>query len=331
MTEGIFNNLMDKMKNLKYANEIMWYDENEIDIAKFLSAYKSPNIYDNLEVDFTSYDNCKIIGIFDVDKYIITTDDFNSLYISVGQCHPLFWYVFTSFEEFILLFDQIYEIYCHHNTVPYSNYVRGFIGNDVMLELTIHDIENHLLLNPYTDKLIWGSLWKHHPHRTEYESGNVSHIDSIIYTGQAMRQNDSEYSVSILTEYSKSELKITHYEEAYLLEVKYNPIKSFKNKVINELFKRNYPEDLPIDVIIAIINFPFITYGNILALKPFSLFHFYILLILAENDEHLQSKLYEDLQKVIDDNTNQIHDDVREEIKTFIENKTYTTDKKIDL
>lgn len=317
MTENIFNNLIEKMKDLENSKEIMWYDKNEIDITKFLSAYKESNLYDNLDIDFTSYDNCEIIGIFDVDKYIIISDDVNTLYISLGQCHPVFWYVFTSLKELLDSFDNIYEIYCHHNISQYTNNIKGFIGNEAMLELNINDLENHLLLNSYTDKLLWGSLWKHHPYRNEYETGNVSHIDSIIYTGQAMRQNEYEYTISVLTEYSKSEIKIIHFDEAYIIEIRYNPVNTSKNKIINELFKRNYPEDLPIDVIIAIINFPFVTYDTILALRPFSLFHFYIILTLVENNENLQTKLHNDLQIILDDPNNKIEQEVKDEIDSF--------------
>ncbi|ARF11637.1 hypothetical protein Klosneuvirus_2_73 [Klosneuvirus KNV1] len=320
MTEGIFSNLIEKMRDLKNTKEIMWYDKNEIDITKFLSAYKSSNIYDNLDIDFTSYENCEISGIFDVDKYIIIADDLNTLYISIGQCHPLFWYVFINMDELLNSFDNIYEIYSHPNVLQYTNNIKGFIGNEEMLELNIHDIENHLLLNSYTDKMIWGSLWKQHPYRNEYESGNTSHIDSIIYTGQAMRQNEYEYTVSVLTEYSKSEIKIIHFDEAYIINVRYNPIKSSKNTIINELFKRNYPEDLPIDIIIAIINFPFITYNKLINMRPFSMFHFYILLNLVENDGK-KTELYEDLQKIIDDTNNQTDQEVKDEIKSFIDHK----------
>lgn len=320
MTEGIFKNLNEKINKLKYANEIMWYDKNEIDITKFLNVYKESNMYDNLDINFSLYENCEIVGIFDVDKYIIVSDDFNSLYISIGQCHPLFWYVFTNLDELIDLFDHIYEIYNQEQTT-YNKSIKGFIGNEAMLELNIHDIENHFILNSYTDKLIWGSLWKHHPYRNEYENGNVSQIDSIIYTGQAMRQNNDEYTISVLTEYSKSEIKVIHYEEAYIMEVKYNSLFSSKNKIINELFKRNYPDDLPIDVIMAIINFPFVTYENFINMKPFSMFHFYILLILVENDNQKQAKLYNDLQIIVHDNNNEIEQDVKDEIKSFLENK----------
>lgn len=330
MEESIFSDLIKKMDNLNNTNEIMWYDKNEIDINKFLSTFESSNIYNNLDIDFSSFKTCEIVGIFDVDKYIILADDLNTLYISIGQCHPIFWYVFNDIDDFLQSFDHIYEIYSHSNTLQYSNYIKGFMGNEAMLELNIHDIENHLLLNSFTDKMIWGSMWKQHPYRNDYESGNVSHIDSIIYTGQAMRQNEDEYSVSVLTEYSKSEIKVINHDEAYILEIRYNSINFSRNKIINELFKRNFPTDLPIDVIIAIINFPFITYDNLINMRPFLMFHFYILLILAENDKNITT-LSEDLQIIMDDTNNQIDEETRDEIKSFIDNTINSLEsKKID-
>ena len=61
-----------------------------------------------------------------------------------------------------------------------KKYIRVFIGNDNILGLDIHDIENHFLLQKYTDKLIYGSMWNDHPFRKEFQDKSIDQLNGII-------------------------------------------------------------------------------------------------------------------------------------------------------
>ena len=325
--------------NLKHMGKIIWNidlePEKRFKMIDYISYIKSTDIYEGfnekININFDEYVNYKILGICNLDNlklisidpsefiFLITDQHYKSLYISIGKCHPLFWYKFTSKKSFIDNFDKIYEIYNPtHYPINFPNKINGFIGNDEILSLNIHDIENHLILNKYTDKLIWGSNWLDHPFRNEYTKKNVTYVDSIIYTGQSMRQHEnSEYSVNVRTNYSKSIITIYYYEDAFILELKYNSIDTKQIESINNIFGRKYQSDIPIDVIIALINFPFVTCTSILNMKPLTIFHFYVVTLLANNTQ-LFDNILPQLNTIVDDKTND-YDTIKEYVYDFIQ------------
>ncbi|QKF93698.1 hypothetical protein QKU48_gp0240 [Fadolivirus algeromassiliense] len=300
--------------NLRNYGNIIWNNDLEIDkrfkISDYLSYVKSTDIYksfnDKLNIDFDTYTNFRIMGvcnlynqlkltITDISEYIyiITDQIYKTLYISIGRCHPIFWYKCTNKKSYIDTFDNIFESYnVNDYTLDHKMNIKGFIGNEDILSLNIHDLENHLILNKYSDKLIWGSFWLDHPFREEYLTKSVSYTDSIIYTGQSMRQEENKYTVSVRTLYSKSLITIHCYNDAYVVELRYNPINTHHIVTINEIFGRSYNIDMPIDVVITLINFPFVTYNDILNMIPFNQFHMYIITLLTDmnksNDTTIQ-------------------------------------------
>jgi hypothetical protein len=300
--------------NMKHINQIMWY--TNLDISKkitmtdFINFIQTLDIY--TKIDLNDYRNHKIIGICPIGSniinhnpeyiYLITDPKYQNLYISLGKSHPLFWYSFPSKKKFLTHFDQLYEIYNPQAyKLEYTHKIRGFIGTDKILSLNIHDLENHFLLNSFTEKLIWGSKWIDHPFRGEYIKKNVSNVDSILYTGQAMRQlNDSIYSVSVRTLYSKSIITINEYEGAFILEIKYEPIESHQINQINELFGRKYTVNLPIDVIITLINFPFMTHIELLKARPLTDYNFMMTALVIDNNK-MYHELIPELNNIIND------------------------------
>lgn len=176
--------------NSKHIGKIIWNDDIEQDkqfkMIDYINYIKSTNIYnefnDKINIKLDEYINYKILGICNMNNnlkiitmdptefiFLITDKYYKLLYITIGKCHPLFWYKFTTKKTFMDNFDTIYEIY---NPIQYiiefPNNINSFIGNEEILSLNVHDIENHLILNKYTDKLIWGSNWIDHPFRNEY-------------------------------------------------------------------------------------------------------------------------------------------------------------------
>jgi hypothetical protein len=299
-----------------YKDKIFWYDEPE-PIDEYLNIIKG-NILD-LDLNIDIYKELLILGVYNTNIYIISNKEYDTLYISVGECSPLFWYKFTDLETFMNEFTKIYEAY---NPIEYpSTYqcaIKSFMGNENMLELNVHDIENHFILQKYTDKLIWGSLWKIHPFRKEYLEGYLSYIDSIIYTGQAMRQTEGQYTISVLSSYSKSMITIHDYEEAFIIEVKYNPINTPQNEQINNLFGRGYKMDIPIDVILVLINFPFITHSDILKMRPFTLFHFYIVLTLIDDNPGLIDEVIPIFKELLSEINKEEQKDLSDEINNYL-------------
>lgn len=314
-TQQIFKDLTKL--NFKYKSDIFWYDNPE-PINTYLDYIKETNIL-NSDIDLDNYKDFVIFGVYNTDNYIITSKGYDTLYISIGQCSPLFWYKFTDLDGFIETFATIYEIY---NPVKYPNHytnnLKGFMGNENMLELNIHDIETHFTLQKYTDKLIWGSMWNLHPFRQEYLEGHLSYMDSIIYTGQAMRQKESQYTMSVLTAYSKSMITIHDYKEAFIVEVKYNPINTPQTEQVNNLLGRGYKSDMPIDIILALINFPFLTWNDIIIMKPFTLFHFYVVMALIGDSGDLEDKVVVEFKKMVKELNSEEEKDVMEEIENYL-------------
>lgn len=286
--------------------EIIWIDNDDtINMKNYIEYISAIDIYNDintrLNITWESYKTMKIVGICEMNKYLkfekegcedlmyILKDDKGKKYISIGRCHPIFWYKYDTKR-----FSDIYNIY---NQESYSTDFNGnqqsaFIGNEEMLGLTIHELENHLIFHKYSEKLIWGSKWDDYPFRDCFMNNSVSYIDSIIYTGQSMRQiSDDYYTVSVRTNYSKSIITINNFPDAYIINIKYNPIINHRIDNINKLITRNYKSDLPMDIIILLLNFPFMTSNTINHTKPFTEFNFYLLSLLIPEQSELKQLL----------------------------------------
>lgn len=335
--KGIFRDL-HTITNFKYHGNILWngtLDPNKKfkmdDYLNYLKTLEICNEFnEKMNMDFEFYYNYKILGVcllhnntklitIETDEHIhlITDQNFKTLYVTIGKCHPVFWYRFTSKKAFIDNFDAIYETYNSEVNIKNNNSLTvGFIGNETILSLNIHDLENHLLLNKYSDKLIWGSQWADHPFRNEYTKKTLTYTESIIYTGQAMMQENNKYTVSVKSKYSKSIITIHDYADAFIITIQYNPIHTPQNKSVNEIFERTYDIDLPIDVIMILITFPFVNHNDILNINPFTNFNLYILSLLVENNSELTD---ESLFKLNDICKTDIDHELKDEIIKYIE------------
>ena len=338
------NSFREIKKNINYSSskhigKIIWNSElkqeDQLKMSDYIHYIKSTDIYNEfnnkINIDLNDYINYKILGICALNNlkminndqefmFLITDKYYKLLFITIGKCHPLFWYKFTNKVTFINNFDTLYETYNPNQiTNNFTNSINGFIGNEEILSLNIHDIEKHLILNKYTDKLIWGSNWVEHPFRSEYMGKNITHIDSIIYTGQAMRQNgDLEYCINVRTNYSKSIITIHCYEDAFILELKYNTIDTNQIESINDIFGRKYKTNIPIDIIMTLINFPFVTHMDILQMKPLNMFHFYVITLLV-NEQKIFDDILPQFDIILNDKTGNYDDELKEYIKDFVQ------------
>jgi len=305
--------------------EIIWIDEDDnINIKNYITYLGTIDLYNDintsLNTNWETYKKMKIVGICEMNKYLkfindtyddlmyFIKDENDKIYISIGRCHPIFWYKYNKNN-----FDKLYNLY-NQKKYPIDfneNQINAFLGNQDMLNLNIHELENHFLIHKYSEKLIWGSKWDDYPFRECFMSSYVSHIDSIIYTGQSMRQiNNDYYTVSVRTNYSKSIITISNFSDAYIINIKYNPIINKKIDEINKIFTRNYKNDIPMDVILLLFNFPFITSQTIINMEPFTEFHFYLLsLMISETNE---------LKKILNSKKN-ISEDIKKQMLAYLE------------
>lgn len=333
-----------KCMKLKYFNQIIWYNDIEnhkkVTIKDFLNNIKmdckdNKTLLDSINNKYSSY---KILGTCEINKYLqssilldqkeymylISDDLYKILYLSIGKCHPIYWYEFSSKNSFINGFDKKYDTY---NQKIYNYNLEknccGYIGNQETLPLSIYDLENHFLLNKNCEKLIWGSLWMDHPFRDKYMEKTLTYQENITLTGQAMRQEeDDTYSVSVRTMFSKSLITLVLFENELLINIEYTPISinthTSQIKYINEHFKTNFKHDLPIDVVSVLQNIPFITPLELLKIRPLVEDHFFILTILTNTyfNDPIFDQVGLELEKIPFDDT--INDDLKEHVENFI-------------
>lgn len=219
--------------------------------------------------------------------YLITNVDYSILYISINKSTPLFWYKFSAKKHLLEQFDKIYKAYNQTNyELEYNNFCRGFIGTEKMLGITIDNIENHFVLDANTEMLTWGSKWKDHPFREEYIKRDIIGRENILMTIQAMKQcDDNKYHVSVRTNYSKSIITVECYDDAFIINIQYNPIVNNAIEIINKEFDRDYPIDLPMDIIMTIINMPLASHTKLLQLRPLTSYNFLMASLVANTEE----------------------------------------------
>lgn len=333
---GKTNNFRDlhKISNkLRHFDKITWTNslskEKKFRIEDLLLYIQSSNseISNKIPFDSEIYNNFKIVGTcsFMHDHlegiYLISDPDYKSVYVTIGRCHPIFWYKYVTRKDFFDNFDIIYDTYMKSDlNFNFEKSIRVCIGNSDILSIDIHDIENNLLMQKYTDKLIYGSLWQDHPFRNEYNSKVVNAINSIIFTGQAMRQENLTYSVSVRTQYSKSLITIYDFDETFILEIKYNPIDTKQLNNINEIIDRNYHTDIPIDVIMSLVIFPFLSHMDIIKMRPLIPYHLYLLDIIVTHNGNLMVELEPELKSILKNKLNdQFESIVYESIESLLE------------
>lgn len=334
MTKNSFKQIHKSHFDTKHFLKINWFADMDSNINQpkmhdYLEYIQACDIYANYNPN--DYVDFQIIGICNINEhlkmitieqteymYFIIDKEGKTLYVSIGKCHPIYWYQFIAKKAFSIAFDIIYEIYNPEKLqMEYPKQLKGFIGNEDILNVSIHDIENHFILNKNTDNLIWGSMWNDHPFRYKYMKKRISHIENIIFTGQAMRQeNEDLYSVSVRTAFSGSIITVRDYNGTFVTEINYNPIQTPQIENINEKLGRKYSCDFPIDVCMAIINFPFINYLEVLKMNNLSSYHVYVVCLLTNGDLNEINHVSIELKKLLENEN--LNENLKEDITEFV-------------
>jgi hypothetical protein len=87
---------------------------------------------------------------------------------------------------------------------------------------------------------------------------------------------------------------------------------------INVKMERQYPVDLPLDVVMSIINFPFITHLGILKIKPIADNNFLIGSLIIDNEQMYQ-EFYEEMKNILDNKDNDYDVESKKMVGNYLE------------
>jgi len=169
------------------------------------------------------------------------------------------------------------------------------------------------VFNEHFEHLTWGSAWSDFPFREQTIKNQVSVFDLAKLAYYSLRQSDpTVVKISCKTKISKSIIAFESRYGALLIDIKYNgaPVNN-KINIINEKLERNYPLDVPLDILVPLLNFPYENHRSILCMKPLSIYNIDISLLLCYNKE-MYNEIKSELLKLNTD------DDISEELKTHI-------------
>lgn len=230
--------LLKKRKKLK---DIIWYDSEEYKIKKYYDIDKYGKILNNIKLKKKYI----ILGCHkNIDIYILTNKSFNKLFISIGICNPTFWYLINDNKDFI---NKIINIYTNNYSLNHLNLYKTILDIDKNINL-----KTILSNNKYLENELWGSSWKDYPFRNIKMSKSIERnkIYQQILNKESLKQLNNIFTISCRTIYSKSIITIHNENDIFFITIKYNKIKTEQNKTISKKFKKNIPNNLPIDVVL---------------------------------------------------------------------------------
>lgn len=222
------------------------------------------------------------------DKFFVLHDkEKSTFFISLDNTPDVFWYQFATKEEIEEILPEFIKTY---NPKEYPVHTRnnkigmieacGFIGTERLFqtetrldkdktkEYKLDDkskftiLEDEFVKNDYTEIFFWGSYWCDYPYSRKCIS-DYAHVVKLINTSTKQVEGGKYYSTSFRTIYSKSVIELRDEYGAYIAFVKYIPtIKNNHIKEINKKFQRDYPLDMPVDVILVLQKYPFVSEEN---------------------------------------------------------------------
>lgn len=327
-------------KELKFSDKIEWYPEGttlEDYIKDLLTNFPIKSVDDIGEL--TNYKDYLMIGKYEINSNLkVDSDIFNYMYLicdpeyktisfSIETNYPLFWYTYETRKELNEAFDMLYEAYNPKEyNLNFEKNCRGFIGTDDALEGDIDYITNQFIINPDSECLFWGSKWRDYPFRSLF-NGKVSHKQILMMSSQAMKQSDgAPFKLNVRSKFSKSIITIEDYKGIYIANVKYNPIeyKGIK-KIVTNNKDRDYPIDLPIDVITSMMLYPFLSHKSILKLDKLTNYNFYIATLIA-NTKNMNKELVQITNEIIKENKE--NDSIKKICENFL--KTHKFNMEVD-
>jgi hypothetical protein len=223
--------------------------------------------------------------------FIKMKDNTEGIYLSLGYCIPLFWYYFDTIEKLneFMRDDMKYalnETFVHEKHEKHDHDEKDKDHAKLVLEDPEEDhtftqtyayldcnhkmenlpkFEEIFIKSEYTESLLWGSAHTKYPLNRKKVAKSCGY-EIVHYIQDAMKQYENYYSVSTRTIYSKSTLRIVTLNGSYYLYVRYRSSSTPHPciQIINSETRQFFNEDLPVDVIIAMQNYGFIGFLDVL-------------------------------------------------------------------
>lgn len=241
------------------------------------------------ELNNDNYEEFEIIGQIMINKVMVsigknserpyeflyllkkkTDDKFKTLYVSLHYSNPIYWYRFKSSKTIKYELEKLYNLYSCDNIYDDYEEVFAYLGNKMMIHLNPRAVLSRLIITPFAEGFVWGSKYQDFPYdRNLFSELPIDKQYQIV--NRAIEQEKDEYeftpfSFSTRTMFSKSIIKFIENQGIYIGRFKYKStgILNHGIKLLNEKFRKEYPLDFPVDLVIAIEYYPFITYEGIL-------------------------------------------------------------------
>lgn len=142
-----------------------------------------------------------------------------------------------------------------------SSVARGFAGTETMLEATHEELENHFTMTRALDFLSWGSDYDDDPWPPELP-GRVPRLALIAKLRELMAQRPTRVrSTSYRSFWSRSVVSLERHGDGwFVMQARYRPCRSAEVlRPLNEHLGADFPEDMPVDVVAALLGTSFVT------------------------------------------------------------------------
>lgn len=256
------------LKSIFQEHNPTWYKSNHIYVyLGNLSLYKSSFdfIYSSKKFEeiLNTFVTYNVVGHISLNKdlendivvnqetskiFIITDTNNNEMYLSIGYCMPVLWYIFDNID----IKDSVSKIVETYNQNKYNNltiFDKYYIDDDI----GFNKINIILFENYYSEILIYGSKWNEFPFRNNIDIMNVNNVDKLF--SLALQQNNKTCSVSTHSIFSKSLITIEKNNDHFFLNISYNPINNKNIDKMNKITGINYKNDIPIDLLLVMTKF----------------------------------------------------------------------------
>ena len=140
----------------------------------------------------------------------------------------------------------------------FTKQARGFMGTQAMVGADLDELRTHFSQSPFVTPLFWGSAHDDDPWPASIDlSDHEAWEDS---ASELMAQGQGKVrALSMRTLVSRSVIRVeVHLEEVFVVHVFYEPQQNQAQiQALNVQFGAHYPEDMPLDVVAALLGFYF--------------------------------------------------------------------------
>ena len=306
----------------------LYPEEEQVEhMQNFINIIREKGYYNSELKIGDNYDDSILIGFIKMKRrmsipmmketdefiHILSNSDETIISLCVSFSHPHLWYT-IELSEIENLSSIILNLADNYNPDDYPDeydkMISGFIGSEKMLEMTTVDLIENLVLGEWNELFAWGPLWKDHPFRETFKNTMLSEFQFHKVNIYSMQQTNQNFKVSIKTQLSKSLLTFEVVDGLFYVNISYQPIPNLNIQKINMITNKHYPTDLPIDAIQCMLDYPFITYENILRVRPLIAENFIIANALVQytihnnNNNETTHTIMNQLKDIINDNAN---------------------------